>query len=123
MEDSAVADMLNLLDAGLTYPPPPAVSLSKLKPKADVHPAADDVDVSRIELVRTRNALQPRRLGSAFASGGPDDRVASETAQQSSMPAALYPPAISLIRHSCKPNWCAPPDSLPAALAATQPGG
>lgn len=107
MEDVSVADALELLYAGPERSCPTSFSLNKLKPRPDVAPRRTNVDMERLDLIVTYNALQPRRLSTVMRES-PDDVPGGKTDIDSRAPAAFYL-VPSLLNHSCTPTACGPP--------------
>lgn len=103
LEDPSTAEALDLLYAGPTYHTPPSFAVSKVLPKEDVTEFKPvDIDISRIELVRTLNSFAIRRLGPALEPG-PDGEFRNSSSVKYNSPAALYI-LPSLFNHSCLPN-------------------
>lgn len=104
-DDVSTAVTVNLLYAGTHYGPyPPAFSLQKLKPKAEVDALSFDIDMGRIESIVALNAFRVQRLGPVRTNiPGPDDDKNGVSDVNSRVPYAIYG-APSLFNHSCKPD-------------------
>jgi hypothetical protein len=92
--------MLDLLYAGPSYPAPPSFSLAtRLKPQQNVGSVPPiDIDVTRIELIRTFNAVTPARIGPMAY-----DEVNFAGSLTPDAPSALLRQS-PLFNHSCTPN-------------------